>query len=730
MYDENAPKLAGMGYFPVPVVPANVTYLRKKSPAVFDRIQNRYFNLADWPTLEAPIAAPQPGANIGVRCGAGLVGIDCDTEEAARKFAESFPASPVIKKGQRGFTAFFRADFDVPSTQFFHADHRLAVEVLSFGKQSVVPPSIHPDTKRPYEWTNGRSLYDTPPSDLPPLPSDYRERLLAMGLVSEKVKPERFDPETGEVQNGFGDNPCAELNAAALSNLPAWVPELLPDAKRRKGRYPAYDAVNPSRPSTTGRPYEQRKRNLGIVSTGIKDFGIGKSYSPLDLVMAVRGTSLAEAFCWLEEKLLPQKPDVDVDWEKIGETRDAPKTVPEGDGGGSDDGGAPDDSYPEMEADNEALGTFWFVGDTLPEPKPMLVPYFFPAEPCLGYVGAQTGSVKTFTVGDAAVAFASCGKFGGQQVTRPGLVAIFEMEGSSRIRLEAARQYRGIEGALPIAHSQKMPPFILRDKKISKEWFDWCRRLVRRLKWECRRWGLPLSAIVFDPLAMFSGITDIGNFAENTLVSKALIALANEAGCLVVVVDHYGKDTTRGLIGSIARESLAYFVLSPGEKLEGNFSKLRQLIVRKMRDGMQNICVDYRVHLWDTQTKAVVPSGDFDIPVADQMKRTLVIEWGEQVRQYTGEEAVGEERLTSNQRIVLNKINELLNTEGAEMPAECQAPAGLRGINQSRVIASLKRQGMSAKGFAKIKGDLITQGLVQVAEGWLWIPLPEVAEDE
>jgi hypothetical protein len=37
MYDENAPKLAGMGYFPIPVAPANITYVAKKSPVVFIR---------------------------------------------------------------------------------------------------------------------------------------------------------------------------------------------------------------------------------------------------------------------------------------------------------------------------------------------------------------------------------------------------------------------------------------------------------------------------------------------------------------------------------------------------------------------------------------------------------------------------------------------------------------------------------------------------------------------
>src|SRR5262249_58040577 len=112
----------------------------------------------------------------------------------------------------------------------------------------------------------------------------------------------------------------AELNAAAIKDfqsLRAWVPALLPDAVRKAGRYPGYEAVNPARASLTGRPYEQRDRNLSIVTTGIKDFGTKKGYSALDLVMAVRGTSLAEAFCWLEEKLLPQKPGIEGDWDKI-----------------------------------------------------------------------------------------------------------------------------------------------------------------------------------------------------------------------------------------------------------------------------------------------------------------------------------------------------------------------------------------------------------------------------
>src|SRR6516164_3357989 len=49
----------------------------------------------------------------------------------------------------------------------------------------------------------------------------------------------------------------------------------------------------------------QRDSNLKISGLGIRDFGDGRGYSALDLVMAARGTDLFESFCWLDEKLRP-----------------------------------------------------------------------------------------------------------------------------------------------------------------------------------------------------------------------------------------------------------------------------------------------------------------------------------------------------------------------------------------------------------------------------------------
>jgi hypothetical protein len=386
-----------------------------------------------------------------------------------------------------------------------------------------------------------------------------------------------------------------------------------------------------------------------------------------------------------------------------------------------------EESYPELQKDLEVVGPLWLLNDPLPKPKPMTVPYFVPSrsEPCIGYVGAETGSVKTFVVDDLAVAISSNGLFAGQQITERGAVVLIEMEGSSRVRLRASVQYRGIEGKnLPVIHIQKMPPPILHKGAISREWKDWCTRTIRVVRWRMRKegWSVPLTAIILDPLAHFSGITDIGSFTENTAVSKALIELALAAKCLVIVVDHYGKDTTRGLVGSIARESLAYFVLTPGERLGADLTKPRQLMVRKMRDGMSSIGVDYRLHAWDTAGKQVVDADDFDVSLEEQASRTLVIEWGKDVRRYSDTDQ-DESSVTPLQRKVLNKLNQLINTEGTEPAAECGCPAGLKAIRFGRLQDALRRSGISKTAVTRCKTEFLARDLIGVGDDWIWIAL-------
>ena len=64
-----------------------------------------------------------------------------------------------------------------------------------------------------------------------------------------------------------------------------------------------------------------------------------------------------------------------------------------------------------------------------------------------------------------------------------------------------------------------------------------------------------------------------------------------------MVVDHYGKDEERGLVGSAAKEAAAHFVLGSGGERENR--KNRELQVRKMKDGQGYICVDFSLDTYD-----------------------------------------------------------------------------------------------------------------------------------
>jgi hypothetical protein len=631
------------------------------------------------------------------------------------------------QKGTEGLYAFYRASFDVPSENFYDANGSKVIEILSSGRQTVIPPSTHPDTKQPYEWTNGHSLYDTPSSGLASWPSDYRERMLSLGYVSGKSRPktdEKFDPETGQIQNGFGDSPCIELNAVAIKNLSAWVQELgLYNLKRKPGRGASY-RVATWRESHQGRPDEQRERNLSIHPQGIEDFGDGRKYIPLDLVVAARSSSLAEAFCWLEEKLLPKKPDIEIDFDKIIEAQDAPSIAPEREP-------EPQESDLDMsEAELAMLGSVWEFGDPIPPEEPMLVPVFVPARPLLGYLGGQRSTFKTFVTNDLAVAIASGGEFAGQKVAYPGLVVQVELEGSlSKVRVTVAAGHRGIKERLPILHLTKIPPPVLIAKRLNPEWKKWAEVCVRVAERRAKKLGLPLALITMDPVMYFAGVDDNNSWSQWTDVCKALILLAQAAGCPVLVVDHYGKDEERGLIGSAAKEAAAHFVLGSGGDRESRTD--RQLEVKKMKDGPAYICVDFDLDTYDvTLSKRDVQEDGAEV-VERQTHTTLVIKWGQEVRPIDAALKGGGdgERLSDLQRTALIKLITLINTEGAEIPPGLGAPVGMRGIHIERWFERLSRgralgeRGQSEANFKKLLMALQAKHQIEVHEPWVWVPL-------
>lgn len=145
---------------------------------------------------ETELTGVSDKSNIGLACGKFTTAIDIDDEAVLRLIGpQLLQYGPVSKVGQNGRTDIFRTNLDAPepSRKFRskrNADgHRtMLVEILATGNQTVLPPSIHPDTGKPYEWC-GRALWDVPHSQLGLMPGGLvawiEAVLLANGLIDD-----------------------------------------------------------------------------------------------------------------------------------------------------------------------------------------------------------------------------------------------------------------------------------------------------------------------------------------------------------------------------------------------------------------------------------------------------------------------------------------------------------------------------------------------------------------
>src|SRR6516162_2764551 len=202
IYDLHAPQLLARGFFPLSIGPGT------KKPQHFVPSLNQYHDTTGWThPARRPETSPQPGAGIGVRLGKQadgtyVVALDWDDDEAATIAMNVWPPT-VTKEGQRGFTAFYRSSKPIPSRDF-RLRGRAAVQVLSDGRQTVVPPSVHPDIRRPYTWTSKYTLYNISSGELSALPDDYIEK------IEKILQPLGYEPtpqlETDEYRNGGDDH--------------------------------------------------------------------------------------------------------------------------------------------------------------------------------------------------------------------------------------------------------------------------------------------------------------------------------------------------------------------------------------------------------------------------------------------------------------------------------------------------------------------------------------------
>ena len=308
-FERAALAMYGNGYSLLPIVPHNAPFEgRGKAPGID-------YPMAGWQdycTERASIhktaawgrRADRCGGGLGLACGfGGVVVIDIDFEPAMDALLAMLPQSNVQKKGRKGISLFYRGNTDVIHSRNFRTPKKVGlVDLLSEGKQTVLPPSIHPDTGEPYYWWTDDTLLDVRLDQLTELPDNIAER------IAEALKAFGYDPESERknelvaraVAPASGSGVTAlfrETNSRALANLCAWVPSLeLP-----KGRWlgAKYRAVAPWRLSGSGRPMAKRHPNLSFDPNGIQDFGTMETFTPIDVVMKSQQISASEALDWL-----------------------------------------------------------------------------------------------------------------------------------------------------------------------------------------------------------------------------------------------------------------------------------------------------------------------------------------------------------------------------------------------------------------------------------------------
>jgi len=247
------------------------------------------------------------GALLGTRAGvdtAGqpvvLVALDFDAEDegALDTLLRNTPNSPMVKVGRRGETRFFRAPASLKSASFDGPDGRL-LDLLCAGRQTVVPPSVHPETMV-YRWTSGPCAID----QLPVLTSDNLDQIYeALETCGWKLDAAATSVEPRAPRDFDASDPFDRAKAAAMADLNAWVPHL-PHLYGLRPARDGFEAVDGTRESSSGRALNQRARNLSIQrGAGIKDFGSGWTGSAIDLVARLCEIDTSEALTWLEDRL-------------------------------------------------------------------------------------------------------------------------------------------------------------------------------------------------------------------------------------------------------------------------------------------------------------------------------------------------------------------------------------------------------------------------------------------
>ena len=268
-FAQAAPELVAKGFSVVPIKRKDKGPIPKRWQELSHRA-NTPEEIQKWSMIS--------GANIGLVLGkaSGLVALDYDNyPEFWEEVVSILPQSPVTKKGAKGFTAFYRYSGQ-KNLSWKYRDPKTGrsetvIDLLSDGRQTVIPPSIHPKGF-PYVWTSRRVVIDVLLDGYPQLGEEEIE------LICEVL--ERFDAKCSRMTEPRGEpfqGPGVDFNEA--QELLSYIhPDLDYDSWSKVGMglkaefgdsaYPLWDSWSSEGQKYSG-PDDTRKHWESFQKTGI-----------------------------------------------------------------------------------------------------------------------------------------------------------------------------------------------------------------------------------------------------------------------------------------------------------------------------------------------------------------------------------------------------------------------------------------------------------------------------
>lgn len=152
-----------------------------------------------------------------------LSGIDVDKNLLSKPVGALLGGPVCAKRGAKGITYFVMLEKGLKTTALSDQNEKHAVDILVSGRQSVIPPTIHPETGRAYEWI-GEPLLSISLEALPKI--DARKfKLLEILIASAEVEALSHGTGTHDaalqlvaklVRGGASNDEIANAIAAAL----------------------------------------------------------------------------------------------------------------------------------------------------------------------------------------------------------------------------------------------------------------------------------------------------------------------------------------------------------------------------------------------------------------------------------------------------------------------------------------------------------------------------------